>query len=216
MCVNMAITKSDFIVSCVRHLLEDNISVHLHQIESVDTYGGWFDGDENKEFVVALKNPLGFEIFIHEYCHYLQWKDNKCLWNSCMDYYDTLFYWIDNEEYETNEDELAQSLHHIILLEHDCEKRVLELTKNGRLIRDLDMDRYRKAINAYLFHYHINRELRERPKTTIYTDKILQKMPKTFHKDVTYYLDKNNMSNLMKKTLLTKYKKSKVSIDKRR
>jgi hypothetical protein len=209
----MPTTKSEFIISCTRQLLKDDISVFLHQKQSVETYGGWFDGDENKEFVVALKNPMGFEIFIHEYCHYLQWKNDKPLWNQSMDTYDTLFNWIDQKEsdYENSigysafkTQDLDKSLHDIIVLEHDCEKRVLHLMTNNT-VDGFDFDKYIRAANCYLFHYHINREIRKRPLSPIYKDEILKNMPNTFSKDVNYYLDKNNISSLMRETFLTEY-----------
>ena len=200
----MPTTKSEFILSCTRQLLKDNISVFLHQKESINTYGGWFDGDDDKEFAVALKNSMGFEIFIHEYCHYLQWKYDKPLWNQSMNTYDTLFDWIDNTESSFTDEQLEQSLHDIIVLEHDCERKVLHLISHNP-IEGFDSDKYIRAANCYLFHYHINRELRKRPLSPIYNDEVLKDMPNVFSKDVSYYLDKNNISAPMRQAFLIKY-----------
>jgi hypothetical protein len=121
-----------------------------------------------------------------------------------MNTYDTLFDWIDNTESSFADEQLEQSLHDIIVLEHDCERKVLHLISHNP-IEGFDSDKYIRAANCYLFHYHINRELRKRPLSPIYNDEVLKDMPNVFSKDVSYYLDKNNISALMRQAFLIKY-----------
>ena len=73
-------TKSNLTIKIVRELLDQGFSVLLHNKENLDGYGGWFDA-EDKEFVVALKHHMGFEILLHEYCHFIQWKTDRKLWD---------------------------------------------------------------------------------------------------------------------------------------
>lgn len=198
-------TKQSFIIKAVRELLSHNFSVLLHNKTSIDGYGGWFGNDEgDEEFVVAMKHPMSFEIFIHEYCHFLQWKNDRNFWESSTEYYDVLFDWIKNPQLETSTEDLNKSLNTILSLEHDCEKRALKLVHNNP-IENFDINRYKRAVNAYLWSYHLNLELRKRPVNPIYSDRVLPYMSDVFVADLSYYLDKNNMSHDARNALLVEY-----------
>jgi hypothetical protein len=198
-------TKQNFTIKVVRELLSHGFSVHLHQKEHIDGYGGWFGTDTNEEeFVVAIKHHMGFEILIHEYCHFLQWKTDRKLWDKSNETYDILFDWISNKDSAASDEQLNQSLHDILEIEHDCEKRVLKLIKNSP-IEDFDTDKYIRAVNAYLWSYHINRELRLKPKRPIYSTRVLEHMPNIFNSDLSFYLDRNNLIDSMRQALLVEY-----------
>lgn len=207
-------TKLTFTTKVVKELLKHNFSVFLHNKESIDGYGGWFGTDEGEEeFVVAMKHHMGFEILIHEYCHFLQWKYDRKLWDKSMLTYDILFDWISFPTLKYSEyikdctftdEQLDQSLHDILEIEHDCEKRVLKLVAHNP-IEDFDLDKYKRAVNAYLWSYHINRELRKRPSNPIYSESLLVDMPNIVNNNLEFYLDKNNMSPQIRKALLKEY-----------
>lgn len=202
-------TKLSFTTKAVKELLNHNFSVLLYNTEKLeDNCGGWcwIDDDENKrEFAVAMKHHMGFEILIHEYCHFLQWKTDRKFWDSTLKTYDTLFDWIADPNLEVSEDDLQQSLIGILSIEHDCEKRALKLATNNP-IEDFDLDKYKRAVNAYLWSYHLNRELRQRPKNPIYTPRVLESMSNQFY-SLDYYLDKNNLSEQCRLALLQEYEK---------
>jgi hypothetical protein len=204
-------TKQNFTIKVVRELLANNFSVLLHNTEKLeDNCGGWcwIDDDENKrEFAVAMKHHMGFEILIHEYCHFLQWKTDRKFWDSTLKTYDTLFDWIADPKLEVSEDDLQQSLTDIISIEHDCEKRVLKMIKNNP-IEDFDTDKYIRAVNSYIWSYHINKDLRKRPLNPIYSERVLPYMPIEFHEDVSYYLDKNNLTSDIRNVLLAEYQEN--------
>ena len=200
-------TKINFMLKCIRNLLQNNFGVLLHKKDNLGGYGGWFGTDDGeRELVVALDHHMGFEIFIHEYCHFLQWKHDREFWDSSSEYYDLLFDWIENKELQASEEDLEKSLHTILAIEHDCEKRVLNLVKNNP-IEGFDTDKYIRAVNSYLWSYHINRELRERPANPIYSESLLAHMPNTFNSDLGYYLNKDNMTTQIREALLVEYKK---------
>lgn len=198
-------TKLTFITKVVRDLLSHGFAVHLHNKDNIDGYGGWFGTDiGEEEFVVAMKHHMSFEIFIHEYCHFLQWKYDRKFWDDSSEYYDVLFDWIKDPNLEIPEETLNRSLHTIISIEHDCEKRVLKLVKNNP-IENFDLDKYIRAVNAYLWSYHINKELRQSPKNPIYSERVLPHMPNVFNSDVNYYLDDKNLSPEIKTALMVEY-----------
>lgn len=198
-------TKLNFIVKCTRELLSSGFSVLLHKKKDLDGYGGWFGAEEGeKEFVVALDHDMGFEVFVHEYCHYLQWRDNRRLWDRSLTTYDILFDWIDKPDSTYSDAEIDQSLHDILEIEYDCETRALRLLKNNP-IEGVDTDKYVRAVNAYLFHYHLNRKLRKRPKQPIYSDRVLAAMPNVFGSNLDYYLNPLNMTQSMEEAFLPEY-----------
>jgi hypothetical protein len=208
-------TKANLTIKIVRELLDHNFSVLLYNTEQLaDACGGWcWIDDDKKEFAVAMKHHMGFEILIHEYCHFLQWKTNRRLWNKSMSTYDTLFDWISYpslavspfvKDYKVTPEELDQSLHDILEIEHDCEKRVLKLVKNCP-IENFDTDKYIRAANAYLWSYHLNRELRLRPKRPIYSERVLEHMPNVFNNDISFYLDRGNLTDSIRQALLVEY-----------
>jgi hypothetical protein len=199
-------TKSSFTIKVVRELLQNNFSVLLYNEEQLeDSCGGWcWIDDCKREFAVAMKHHMGFEILIHEYCHFLQWKTDRKFWDSSLLTYDILFDWIADKSLEISEEALQQSLKDIISIEHDCEKRVLKMIKNNP-IEDFDTDKYMRAVNAYLWSYHLNRELRQRPINPIYSERILPNMPNVFHENLEYYLDSKNLTPDIRKALLVEY-----------
>jgi hypothetical protein len=198
-------TKLTFITKVVKELLSNGFSVFLHNKESLNGYGGWFGTDTGEEeFVVAMKHHMGFEIFIHEYCHFLQWKYDRAFWDSSTEYYDVLFDWIENKDMIVADEVLNKSLHTILAIEHDCESRVLKLVELNP-IENFDKDKYIRAVNSYLWSYHINKELRKRPKNPIYSEKLLSSMSNTFNKNLSFYLDKNNMTENTRSALLEEY-----------
>ena len=208
-------TKQNFIIKVVRELLANNFSILLYDAEQLeDACGGWcWIDDDKREFAVAMKHHMGFEILIHEYCHFLQWKNDRKLWDKSMATYDILFDWINYpllaispfvKDCSISPHELDQSLHDILEIEHDCEKRVLKIVKNNP-IENFDTDKYIRATNAYLWSYHINRELRLRPKHPIYSERVLHHMPNTFNPDLSFYLDRNNLTDSIRQALLVEY-----------
>lgn len=198
-------TKQNFTIKVIRELLAYGSSVHLHQKEHLDGYGGWFGEDEDgQEFVVAMKHHMGFEILLHEYCHFLQWKTDRRLWEKSNETYNVLFNWIADPTLEVSDEQLNQSLHDILEIEHDCEKKALKIIKNSP-IEDFNVDKYMRAVNAYLWSYHLNRELRLKPKRPIYSERVLEHMPNTFNTDLSFYLDRNNLTDYIRQALLVEY-----------
>jgi hypothetical protein len=204
-------TKSTFTIKIIKDLLQHNFSVLLYNLDKLeDNCGGWcwIDDDEDKrEFAVAMKHHMGFEILIHEYCHFLQWKTDRKFWDTTLSTYDLLFDWIADKDLVVSNEDLNKSFTDILSIEHDCEKRVLKLVKNNP-IEDFDQDKYIRAVNAYLWSYHLNKELRQRPTNPIYSINVLPHMPNVFNPNLDYYLDPNNFTPKIREALLIEYQKN--------
>lgn len=195
-------TKTNFTLKIVKHLLDNNFSVFLHNKEHLGGYGGWLEADgDDKELSVAMKHHMGFEILLHEYCHFLQYKTDRSFWDSSNEHYDHLFDWANDSSVLTEESLLNKSLETIIKIEHDCEKRALKIVELNP-IEGFDVLKYKKAVNAYLWSYHIMRDMRQRPKKPIYTEDILNTMPDYFNPNAEFYLDKRNLSNELRDSIM--------------
>jgi hypothetical protein len=98
--------------------------------------GGYFDG---KNIVVAKNSKRSGYILLHEWVHSLQLAENNHLWE---DY---------NPWSQPFDIKRFPSYLNLILLERDCEKRVISFAKRHKLF---NIEDYAKASNAYLFKYH--------------------------------------------------------------
>lgn len=198
-------TKTDFTLKVIRQLIDNGFSIFLHNKDNLDGYGGWLEADiDNKEICVAMKHHMGFEILLHEYCHFLQYKNDRAFWDGSNEYYELLFNWVDDPDLSLSDEELEKSLKSIIEIEHDCESRALKIIELNP-IEDFDIVKYKKAANAYLWSYHLMRELRQKPKRPIYSERVLLGMSDFFEKDLSFYLDKINLTQEAKNSLLLEF-----------
>lgn len=196
---------NSFLQKITPELLDDGFSVLLHKTDNLDGWSGWMGSDEGeREFVVAIDHPFGFETAIHEYCHYLQYKNKPDLWFKTDAHYNLLIDWVDDISLEYTDEQLNQSLYDILELEHDCEKMSIEFAYQNN-VENFDVDKYCRGANAYLWHYHINRKFRKRPKQPIYTARVLGSMSNKLEQDLSFYLDINNLSLDKYQTLLNEY-----------
>jgi hypothetical protein len=106
-----------------------------------------FNVRDNPILRVAVGNKSQekwFGILIHEYCHFLQWKESSQIWK-------------DFEETDVNIDLIIKSpkkykkeILLLLRLEADCERRVVKLIKQYNLF---DESEYIKEANAVLYKY---------------------------------------------------------------
>ena len=186
-------TKNKFIAKAITELLEDDFSIRLPMTRSIDgKYGGWFNDDKTqKEFVVAMKRDCSFEIFVHEYCHYLQWKHHRRFFTKKAKGCDVVFNWLDGKRYSKKA--VSQGIRDAIELEWHCETLVLQTIKRYKL--DIDVDNYVRGANCYLFFYHTIEKLRAwcNNSRSPYS-KPLRRLASTTLEPLDFYLDTNNYS----------------------
>lgn len=187
-------TKEEFTAKAVTELLQRDFAIHLHQKPKVEDCGGWFDYEE-REFVVAMANEMGFEIFVHEYSHFKQWV-NKSPYFIRMNGATSIFFdWLKGTEYPDGICHLAWK--HTVELELDCEKQALCIIADNNL--PVDVDKYVRAANAYLLSYQFVAKERKWPKTSAYNyEDILNSMPKELQ-PLEYYFEPKNIPDVAKR-----------------
>ena len=129
---------------------------------------GWCDGESIE---VARELHLFEETFVHEFCHMTQAVQDTSLWND----HQASTFWEDLQSNNTDGISFWNEMYKTILLEQDCEARVLKLNKEWQLF---DATLYAKQANAYLHFYHYvyitrNWELA----SPLYCEELLKVMP---------------------------------------
>jgi hypothetical protein len=113
--------------------------------------GGLVD-DTKKLLAVNTKGNIEswFSIFVHEYCHFLQWKEKKFTGKKWDDTFGRLYAWINGKEEILKKERVLLS-RRAKRVELDCERRTVAEIRKHKL--PIDVDRYIQKANAYIFSY---------------------------------------------------------------
>jgi len=136
--------------------------------KTLQRVNGYFD-ETVPDFVCAVGKPqkLWLPVFVHEYCHFLQWKEGCKVWNKFdrtrhMEDYDD---WIQRKK--DLPDDVVRRLTRVSQeLELDCEKRAVAIIEEFGL--PLDIEDWIKGANAYLLFYEVVRRERAWSKISPY------------------------------------------------
>jgi len=152
--------QETFMGKAIKEMLESGVSVIFNKRKRYskhnvsNTFDSW-----NKVPVLTVQNynnewETNFENFIHEYCHFLQWKEKSDIYRDGL-----INLWLLDLYCEgKNEAFTEEQLWAIQELELDCEKRVLGLNKKFKL--GIDHDRYIRETNAYIYSYRYSMEMK--------------------------------------------------------
>jgi len=140
--------------------------------------GGYFS-DSEKKLVCATGRCFNdwFAVFVHEYSHYTQWKDNCKPWSDVGNSLDIMWNWLNNKDYPNINKHIDKCKN----LELDNEKRSVQLIKDFNL--SLNIPIYIKKANAYIYFYNymkITRRWVKKGKSVYNNNNILKYMPDTF------------------------------------
>jgi hypothetical protein len=136
-------------------VLVDLENTHVPLMNGMMCNGYFVDSPFSRFAVGAGKDEdLWFPIFIHEYCHFTQWRDKipewSKLWKDGIYYDDFLDRWTGGEKFS---DEIIDDFIDAgIAIESDCECRVVELLKQNVL--GIDPKEYAQRANAYVHFYN--------------------------------------------------------------
>jgi len=107
----------------------------------------YMDGNDNPIIKVAkgvLKEEEWFGVLIHEYAHFIQWRDDTKIWNNYCDYDITY------SQILLKPEKYKKELLALMNLELDCEKRAFKIIKNNNLF---DYKEYAQNANSILYKY---------------------------------------------------------------
>jgi hypothetical protein len=121
-----------------------------------------------------------FGILIHEYCHFLQWRDDLKAWNNFCDYDATYSQIILKPE------KYKKELIALINLEINCEKCAAKIIKNNKLF---DHQKYIQSANAIIYKYAFLYKYGKWPDDNRSYKKIQKYAPTKILKSYREYLD---------------------------
>lgn len=153
--------------------------------KKVGTTTGIFDLEE-KSIRIAGGNPQCFPCLVHEFGHFLQYSENRKIWNEYCSISDKVEFWNwlnKKEEYPIAS--VKKCLDLTLEMELDCERTAVKLISKYNL--PLNKAIYIQRANAYLFLYSLafeNRKWIEEP------EGLYKKMPKTFRKNYSVIPDR--------------------------
>jgi hypothetical protein len=107
----------------------------------------YMDANDNPIIKVAkggLKEEEWFGVLIHEYSHFIQWRDDTRVWNKYCDYDITY------SQILLKPEKYKKELLALMNLELDCEKRAFKIIKNNNLFNYKD---YAQNANSILYKY---------------------------------------------------------------
>jgi hypothetical protein len=107
----------------------------------------YMDSNDNPVIKVAkgnLHEEEWFGVLIHEYSHFIQWRDDSKLWNKFCNY-DITYSQIILKPQKYKKELVA-----LMELEIDCEKYSTNIIKNNNLF---DHKKYAQSANAILYKY---------------------------------------------------------------
>lgn len=143
----------------------------------------YMDANENPIIKVAkggLDEDEWFGVLIHEYSHFLQWRDNIKIWNKFCDYDVTYSHLLLKPQ------KYKKELLTLINLELDCEKRTINIIKNNNLF---DHKKYAQSANAILYKYAFLYKYGKWPNDNRKYQKVQEFCPKRILKSYNEYLN---------------------------
>lgn len=173
--------------TCQKHGVELELSPENKVLTSSGIACSGYFSDNRKKLAVATGKPEQewFQILAHEFGHLNQWveghsyfKENKI---SGIDIDDLIDLWFQGH-IELNESQLKKYLLPTILVEKDCEERVVGYIDTYSL--PIEKKSYTKMANAYVLSYHAMMKNRLWPETPVYkVSEIVEAMPDHFNLD---------------------------------
>lgn len=155
---HMQQTFGEFFLESIKELIKNHVTVTFNKARRVEDCGGWFD-EVDRELIVATGalEKRWKQIFVHEFCHYRQWKEKSPWFFKYGKGYGACNFWDWLTEGEEPEDmspyHRKAAINYYLGLEADCERRAIKLIRERGL--EIDIEDYIKGANAYLYMYPI-------------------------------------------------------------
>jgi hypothetical protein len=201
--------QKEFIELIRLHASAYDVKVVLHDKPFIMCDGlkvsGYFDNGR-LSLHVALKNPIWFEILVHEYGHFRQWIEFCKVWAK---YEREVKKWDDwvIKKAEMSKERIDREFKIVRNLELDCEKRSVELIKQFNL--PIDVKNYIKGANTYIYFYAFVRKNRKwyNKKSPYKVKEIFDMMPAKFLEPHEYNTMPKGYEEAVEKYCFKKVKK---------
>lgn len=178
----------NWVDNTIKRLEKEGVTVRLSNTVRVrandddpDPCEGYFSDKPSVEIAIATKNPEWRKIFLHEYCHYRQFKLKTSQWTAVGNNDLKLTAWLGGKNAVLKD--VSKWIESIRAMEKQCEKLATIYIKNSNFFSVKD---YIKGANAYLYFYTVllkTRKWYKNPPDA--STKLKSLMPIRFLKDYT-------------------------------
>ena len=146
-------------------------SLRKHKIKlilSMDTksigknqISGYFD-ESSKELLVCINDPDWIETLVHEFCHFLQFKEQDPIYTSLdqgdSNYLSEMWDWLDGRYEFISTKRKNEAFRKIAAMELDCERRSVEMIKRFKL--PVNLEDYTYIAFVYVHYYNFSKKYR--------------------------------------------------------
>lgn len=131
----------------VGELLAHRFHISLTPVKILGAnYAGWLQTSP-RSLTIATKHRWAYQVFIHEFCHFLQWRDDRkwfCRNSRLLD--------LPKAAKANSVRKVTNICRSIMEVEADCERRAVAIIEQRLL--SIPLGEYRKIANANVMIYH--------------------------------------------------------------
>ncbi|NBO36880.1 hypothetical protein EBU91_05040 [bacterium] len=173
---------TQFVKFVKEQLSKNDIKLVIGKGRSVNVGGFRCDGyfDENLKIIkVAKQDPHFLETLLHEYCHFLQWRQKTQIFKHSDKYCLIVERWLNGKHY--SKPLIKRAFYWVRKMERECEQIAAKLIDKYDL--PIDKSKYIKNANCYIYAHFFMEQKRKYTafSKNPFTDKSVQKiMPNTF------------------------------------
>lgn len=148
-----------FIGNSINKMISEGVSVEFTKRKRTGKFGyNFFYDGAHKDFgpvplfkIHFYNNSLedNYGIFVHEYCHFLQWQEKIPLWDTVRTSNKKFDNWLQQKTDEID----IEDIRNIQRLEVDCDRRAIQCIKDNNL--PIDIPSYIKESNGYIMSHNI-------------------------------------------------------------
>jgi hypothetical protein len=183
----MNVRDKAFVTSAILEMLNQNVKISFIP-KTFNTEGSFLYG-KSRGPLLEIKNHARddsdesnwYELFLHEYCHFQQYYENKYIDAEDLSAENALQEWLEGDK-SLSDKQIRSYVRRILASELDCERRVIRLVKKNRL--SVDTKEYIRSANACLLSYlFLNNKEKDIYKYHLWdVDEIINLLPTKFLK----------------------------------
>lgn len=175
-------TRETYIGKAIKEMIANDITISFtRRKKSSKLSSSYFDPlmgpsyNSSPKFTVNyFENDFQnvFEYFIHEYCHFKQWKEQTDIWKNGQANWLLFDLFLKKKFDKFTKSQLLS----IQKLELDCDERAIKEIRQYNL--PIDIRKYTKESNSYIYSYNIIYDLREFNEIVDFTNpELLKQLP---------------------------------------
>lgn len=177
----------DLLVCIITLTNKHNVKLEISNTETVKLgnikVAGYWD-EESKTIAIAVARKDWIPLLIHEFCHFLQWTENKFRSQKDIEASDDIDDWLNNK-IELTKKQISDKLDIIARCELDCEKRTAKMMKEFNVLSAEEIEEFIQKANAYIYGHEAIKQKRSWFKKPIYGNKKITSLcPKKFTKSL--------------------------------